>query len=257
MSSPQSQTSSQPSEDSLLGNARAFLSLVPRQINDEISLAKQELKTKGVKVGVAAAMFVTALLILSLLVTALVVAAIMGLATVMPAWLAALIVAAFFLVLIGIAVFLGLRIFKKALPLVPEDAIRGLKHDLGILREGNGFDPQTLVKPELSKEEKEALKAEKLAKAEEAKAEREAKQAEADPVPSEAELRERLTLRRQHLLGLRESLLERMDVKKQTQRLLDDPNSAIGQARRNWLPWSVAAVSATTFFVLLRRLFRK
>ncbi|AJT42769.1 phage holin family protein [Psychromicrobium lacuslunae] len=257
MSSPRTQSPGRPTDDSLLGNARMIIRLAPRQINDEISLAKQELKAKGVKVGVAAALFGAALLIVSLLVIALVVAAIMGLATVMPAWLAALIVAAFFLILIAIAALLGLRSFKKALPLLPEEAIRGLKHDLGILREGNNFDPQTLVKPELSKEEKEALKAEKLAKAEEAKAEREAKAAAADPVPTDAELRERLSVRRQHLLGLREDLLQRMDVKKQAQQLLDDPDSAVNKVRQNWLPWSVAAVSATTFFVLLRRLFKK
>lgn len=257
MSSPRTQTSGQPNEDSLLGNARMFIRLAPRQINDEISLAKQELKAKGIKVGVAAGMFGGALVIVSLLVIALVVAAIMGLATVMPAWLAALIVAAFFLILIAIAALLGLRTFKKALPLLPEEAIKGLKHDLGVLREGNNFDPQTLVKPELTKEEKEAKKAEKLAKAEEAKAESEAKAAAADPVPTDAELRDRIALRRQHLLGLREDLVERMDVKKQARQLLDNPDSTVNKVRQNWLPWSVAAVSTTTFFVLLRKLFKK
>lgn len=257
MSSPQTQFSGQPSDDSLLSRARLFFRLAPRQINDEISLAKQELKAKGIKLGVSAGMFGAALVMLSLLVIALVVAAIMGLATVMPAWLAALIVAAFFLLLMAIAAFLGLRMFKGALPLLPEEAILGLKHDLGVLREGQNFDPQTLLKPELSKEEKEALKAEKLAKAEEAKAAREAKAAEAGPVPSEAELRERIAVRRQHLLGLREELVQRMDVKKQAKILLEDSHSTLHKVAQNWLPWSVAAVSTTTFFVLLRKLFRK
>ena len=44
--------------------------------------------------------------------------------------------------------------------------------------------------------------------------EQEAKAAEADPVQSEAELRERIETRRKHLLRVRESLIERMDVKK-------------------------------------------
>lgn len=140
---------------------------------------------------------------------------------------------------------------------MPEEAIRGLKHDLGVMREGVSFDPQTLVKPELSKEEKAALKSEKLAQAEAAKAEREAKAAAADPVPTEAELRERLTARRAHLLGLREDLVERMDVKKQAKALLDDPGSPVNLVRQKWLPLSVAAVSTTTFFVLLRKLFKK
>ncbi|NYE96656.1 hypothetical protein FHU41_002906 [Psychromicrobium silvestre] len=257
MSSPQAQTPGNTGDNSLLGNARTLLRLAPRQLNDEFSLAKEELKAKGVKVGIAAGMFGAALVFLGLLVIALVVAAIMGLATVLPAWLAALIVAAFFLLIIAISALLGLRFFKKALPLMPEEAIRGLKHDLGVMREGVSFDPQTLVKPELSKEEKAALKSEKLAQAEAAKAEREAKAAAADPVPTEAELRERLTARRAHLLGLREDLVERMDVKKQAKALLDDPGSPVNLVRQKWLPLSVAAVSTTTFFVLLRKLFKK
>lgn len=107
MSSPQAQTPGNTGDNSLLGNARTLLRLAPRQLNDEFSLAKEELKAKGVKVGIAAGMFGAALVFLGLLVIALVVAAIMGLATVLPAWLAALIVAAFFLLIIAISALLG------------------------------------------------------------------------------------------------------------------------------------------------------
>jgi uncharacterized membrane protein YqjE len=257
MSSPRTDSAGAPGDNSLLGNAQALFRLAPRQFSDEISLAKAELKSKAGLLGFGAGMFGAALVVLGLLVIALVVAAIMGLATVMWPWLAALVVAFFFLVLIAIAVLWGLKKVKQALPLLPEEAIRGIKHDIGVLSQGAEFDPQTLVKPELSKAEKQALKEEKAAKAAEAKAEQEAKAAEADPVPSEAELRERIETRRKHLLRVRESLIERMDVKKQAKQLIDDPDSALNQARERWLPWSIAAVSTATFFVLLRKLLKR
>lgn len=257
MSSPRPDSAGASGENSLLGNAQTLFRLVPRQFNDQFSLAKEEVKDKAKFLGFGAGLFGAALLVLGLLVIALVVAAIMGLATVMPAWLAALAVAVFFLVLILISALWGLKKIKQALPLLPEEAIRGLKYDVGVLSQGAAFDPQTLVKPELSKEEKQALKDEKAAKAAEAKAEREAKTAEADPAPSEAELRERIKVRREHLLRVREGLMERMDIKKQAKSLIDNPDSALNQARGRWLPWSVAAVSTTTFFVLLRKLLKR
>ena len=37
---------------------------------------------------------------------------------------------------------MGVRKFKKAMPLVPEETIRGIKHDLGIAKEGSDFNPR-------------------------------------------------------------------------------------------------------------------
>lgn len=90
------------SDGTLIGDTRALAALAPRQFSDEFTLAKRELKAKGISAGVGAALFAAVLVVLGLMVIALVVAAIMGLATVMPAWLAALIVAAFFLLIIAI-----------------------------------------------------------------------------------------------------------------------------------------------------------
>ena len=69
---------------------KLIFKLAPRQLNDEIAFAKAELKRKGIQLGIAAAFFAVALVFVLLLVIGLVVAAIMGLATIMPAWLAAL-----------------------------------------------------------------------------------------------------------------------------------------------------------------------
>ncbi|MBO1266385.1 phage holin family protein [Arthrobacter cavernae] len=204
--------------------------LAPRQLNDEINLAKAELKRKGNQLGVAGAFFGVALVFLSLLVIALVVAAVMGLATIMPAWLAALLVSAFFLVIVLLGGMIGYLKFKKALPLVPGKTIQGLKHDLGIAKEGTAFDASSL---DPASEAAQAAKAAKAAAAETAKAEKAAKAAAHDadaPKPaSEAELERRLKQRREHLAGVRDHLGTELDIKTQGRVLLD----AAGEQLRN------------------------
>ncbi|WP_285726560.1 phage holin family protein [Psychromicrobium xiongbiense] len=235
---------------SLVGNVRTLAQLTPRQINDEVTLALRELKAKGINLGVAVGLFVAALLFLSFALVALIVAAIMGLATVMPAWLSALIFAVFFLLVVGLGALIGLRYVKKAMPLTPDEAIRGVKHDLGVLKDGASFDVASLERSE----------ADDAAAAE---AKREAKQSArkgedaAEPAPTDAELRQRIAERRSHLLNLREELAEQVDVKKQAQKLLDDPESPVNQVRQRWVPLTVAAVSTTTLLVLLRKLLKK
>ena len=81
--------------------------LAPRQLNDEIALAKVEIKRKGIQLGVAAAFFAVALVFVAFLVVGLIVAAIMGLATIMPAWLAALLVCAAFLLIALVGGLMG------------------------------------------------------------------------------------------------------------------------------------------------------
>ena len=107
------------------------------------------------------------------LVIGLIVAAIMGLATIMPAWLAALLVCAVFLLIALIGGLVGLRKFKKAMPLMPEETIRGLKHDLGIAKEGSDFDAAVLDPNSPQAKAAKAAKAEAEAKE---KAEKEAKE---------------------------------------------------------------------------------
>jgi uncharacterized membrane protein YqjE len=262
---------------------RLVARLAPRQLNDEIALAKIEVKRKGIQVGVAAAFFAVALLFVAFLVVGLIVAAIMGLATIMPAWLAALLVCALFLVIAAIGAMVGLRKFKKAMPLVPEDTIRGIKHDLGIVKQGSEFDPAVL---DPSSEQAKAAKAAKEAKAAQDKAEKEAKKAakpDLGPAPTEAELRRRLDQRRRHLTGVRDELGEELDVKAQTQVLLDATQEQLktgkerasrqfealtrsastflnrvneGQSGVRWKPLAALAASAAVLVVLLRRLLK-
>jgi len=274
-------TSQGPAIRTLPKTLKLVARLAPRQINDEIALAKVELKRKATQVGVAGAFFGVALVFLALLVIALVVAAILGLATIMPGWLAALIVAAFFLVVVAIAALIGIAKFKKAMPLVPEDTIRGIKHDLGIAKEGSAFD-ESILDP--NSPAAKAAKAEKEAAAQKAKAEKAAKEAakEADAVkaPTEAELRSRLNKRRQHLTGVRDELGEQLDVKKQGQALLESANGKFQEGREfaaakladinasvppslgerlaaRWKDLAAFATAAVVFVVALRKLLQK
>jgi uncharacterized membrane protein YqjE len=199
---------------------RLIFKLVPRQLNDEIALAKIEIKRKGIQLGVAAAFFAVALVFVAFLVTGLIVAAIMGLATIMPAWLAALLACGVFLVIALIVALVGYRKFKKVMPLVPEETLRGLKYDLGIAKEGSAFDAAVLDPDSAQYKADKAAKAEAAAKAKAEKAAKAAAQPEFGPPPSEAELRRRLDQRRAHLTGVRDELDAELDVKPQAQALL-------------------------------------
>lgn len=256
----------------LVAALRTTLRLVPLQLNDELSLAKAELKHKGSRLGSAAIYIGIAVVLLCLLVIALVVAAIAGLAVIMPLWLSALIVSAFFLVVMGLCGLIGWRKIKKLMPLMPEAAWQGIRHDIGIAREGRDFDPASLVPEQLSKEERKARQAQKEADAAQAKADREAKAAENGPAPTEAELKKRTAARREHLLTLREELLEQANVKKQANYLVGQAKGTVkdklasvtqgsgGQViesvKDRWLPLSVLAVSGAACIVFLRKLFR-
>ena len=255
--------------------------LAPRQLNDEISLAKMELAGKGKQLGVAGAFVGVALVFVGLLVIALVVAAILGLATVMPAWLAALVVAAAFLLIVLIGSLIGLRGFKKAMPVLPEQTVRGVKHDLGILKEGSSFDASVL---DPSSDAYKAAQAAKAARAEMAKAEKAAKdaarKAEQPPAPSEAELLRRLKQRREHLASVRDQLNVELDVKTQGKALLNAAEHKLDDGRRfasktftdlsakvpaglterliaRWKEIFLFAASATVATVGLRKLFKK
>jgi uncharacterized membrane protein YqjE len=247
--------------------------LVPRQITDEIELAKLELGQKKDKLGGLAVFAVLALVFLILLVVALVVAAIAGLAVVVPLWLSALIVCAALLVLLGIAALVAFRKVRSLLPALPENAWRGIRHDLGVAKEGSAFDASTLVAPKLTAAQKKAKKAAKEAKAAAAKAERESKAAEQGPKASQQELVARTAARRKHLLEVRGELLAEANVKKQASHLADFAREKAGDkvrsqatgalshgvetAKTRWKPLAAFAVSAVACAVLLRKLFKK
>lgn len=264
----------------LPGTLKLLFRLAPRQLNDEIAFAKFELKRKGVQVGVAAAFLAVALVFLLFLVVGLIVAAIMGLATIMPAWLAALLVSAAFLLIALIGGLVGVGRFKKAMPLLPEETIRGIKYDIGVAKEGSAFNPAVLDPESPEGKAAKAAKAEAAAKA---KAEKEAKAAQHDqeyPHASEPELARRLNQRRHHLTEVRDELGTELDLKTQGRYLLAAAQqkaregqvlavrskdaaaqklaglSGSASLRERWKPLAALAAAGTLLVVLLRRLLR-
>lgn len=248
---------------SLAGLAKVAGRLVPRQLNDEIQLAIAQMKAKGIQVGIAAAIAAVALVFVALLVVALLVAGILGLGLVVDPWLAALLVAALLLVLAAILGLIGYSRVKKALPLVPEDAMRGIKHDLGILKEGSSFDPSTL--------DEEKPKDEKPKKDKEDKDKN-------PPVPY-AELLHRSKQRREHLTRVRDRLGPKLDMKARASggvhRASAFAEAKKGQAaaslsqkapagddtarllREKWQPLAVMAASLVALVAFVRQLVRR
>lgn len=259
--------------DSLPSVIKTTARLVPLQLNDELELAKLELRHKKTGLLKTGIFGVLALVFLAALCVAVIVAGIAGLGTVLPLWLAALIVCGGLLLLMAVSGLIAALKFKALTPLLPEQAWRGIRYDLGIAKEGRDFDPASLIPVELSKEELKAKKAAAKEAEAVAKAEREAKIAEHGPRATESELIERTEARRKHLLELRENLVEQADVKKQLNYFVDEAKGKAAQkfhqisesvqgpgldaVQARWKPLLVFAVSGIACGVFLRKLFKK
>lgn len=194
---------------SLVDLIKVVLRLGPKQINDEIQLAIGQMKTKGIAAGIAAALMVVGLVFLTFLVVALIVAAVAAFGLIFELWAAALIVAGIFLLIAAIFVLIGLLRLKKALPLMPEDAIRGLRLDLGVAKEGSSFDPRTLDRQDAERRRK---KEEAKREAQERKKQEAKTPGEGSPKkPSYRELLRRTAQRRDHLGTLHDEIRDRSD----------------------------------------------
>lgn len=271
-------TTKRPGAAPITDVVKVFVHLLPKQLKDEAQLAVLELKDKGIKVGVGAAFVVVGLLFLGLAVIALVGAAIAGLSHVMPAWLAALLLAVVFIVVLAVLALIGVSKIKNAMPLVPEKTIFGLRYDLGVLKEGSAYN-EGRVQREINEAEQ--------------KKQREKEEAANDPnrvkpvKPTEEQLRSRLKLRREHLKSLRDDAQNRADSVQaatkgfvnRTSRTVkateasvkstfaskggtqgvraEGSTSAADVLSERWQPLAVAAAAGTAFLVFLRKLLRK
>ena len=99
-------------------------------VRKEMELAKAELRVKGKAAGMGAGMFGGAGVIALYGVGALTAAAILGLAIVLDAWLAALIIGVGYLAITGILALTGKKKVEQATPPVPEQAIESSKEDV-------------------------------------------------------------------------------------------------------------------------------
>lgn len=110
---------------------------IPELVRSELRLAQAEVAEKGRRAGVGIGMVSVAGLLAFLAVATLVTTAILGLATVVDAWLAALLVAIVLLAGAGIAGLTGRNKVAEAAPPAPEKAIQGLKDDVATVKGGH------------------------------------------------------------------------------------------------------------------------
>jgi len=104
-------------------------------VRDEMALATAEMKRKGARAGMGVGVGSAGAVVALLGFGALVAAAVLGLATVLAAWLAALIIGAALLVLAGVVSAAGISQVRKSAPPVPEQAMRSTKHDIETMKE--------------------------------------------------------------------------------------------------------------------------
>lgn len=112
----------------------AIPTLLVDLIRNEIESLKNEitgkLKDAGIGIGLLAGAAAFAFFALMVLIAA----AILGLATVLPAWLAALIIGVVILVIAAVLAMVGIRSVKKGVPPAPTDTIESIKKDVRTIK---------------------------------------------------------------------------------------------------------------------------
>ncbi|WP_224277178.1 phage holin family protein [Nocardioides lacusdianchii] len=107
---------------------------IPDLVRSEIRLAQAEVAQKGKRAGIGIGMFSVAGLLAFLGLGTLVATAVLGLANVVDAWLAALIVALVLLAGAAVAGLVGKNKVSEATPAAPEKAIQGIKDDIATVK---------------------------------------------------------------------------------------------------------------------------
>ena len=104
-------------------------------VRDEMALATAEMKRKGAQAGIGIGIGGAGAVMALLGLGALVAAAILGLATVLAAWLAALISGVVLLVVAGVISAAGITQVRNSAPPVPEKAVQSTKQDIETVKE--------------------------------------------------------------------------------------------------------------------------
>jgi uncharacterized membrane protein YqjE len=114
---------------------RQVTELVPQLVRGELALAKAELAEKGKRAGLGVALFGGGGALAFYGLGALIAAAALGLAEALPAWLAALIVGIFLLLVAGLLALVAHSQVRRAVPPVPEQAVRSTRLDVETVKE--------------------------------------------------------------------------------------------------------------------------
>ena len=111
---------------------------LPRLITDliqaELDRLKREMAAKAKKLGIGAGLLVGAAVFAYFAIQVLVAAAILGIAVALPAWLAALIVAAALLIITAILGAIGVAQLRRGTPPTPTETVASVKDDVRAFR---------------------------------------------------------------------------------------------------------------------------
>jgi hypothetical protein len=107
-----------------------------RLVRDEARLAQAEVTQKAKKLGVGAGLFGGAGLMGFFGLAVLIAAAVLGLAELLPGWLAALIVAVVLFAVAGVLALVGKKDVEQASPPLPTQAIAGVQADVATVKQG-------------------------------------------------------------------------------------------------------------------------
>lgn len=109
-------------------------SLITRLIKDEIEQLKDELIGKLKHAGIGIGLLAGAGAFLFFALAVFIAAAVIGLATVLPAWAAALIVGGALLVIAIVLVLIGVANLKRGVPPAPTKTIASVKKDVNAIK---------------------------------------------------------------------------------------------------------------------------
>ena len=112
----------------------AIPTLLVDLIRNEIESLKNEITGKLKEAGIGIGLLVGAAVFAFFAVLVLIATAILGLATVLPAWLAALLIGVFILVIAAILAIVGVRTLKKGVPPAPTNTIESIKKDVRTIK---------------------------------------------------------------------------------------------------------------------------
>ncbi|NYJ07623.1 phage holin family protein [Petropleomorpha daqingensis] len=105
-------------------------------VRDEVRLAQAEITQKAKRLGVGAGLFGGAGLVALLGLNGLITAAILGLANVLPGWLAAIIVAIVLFAVAGVLALIGKKDVQQATPPLPTETLASVQDDVAAVKEG-------------------------------------------------------------------------------------------------------------------------
>jgi predicted phage tail protein len=119
---------------SLFGLIADLPHLLSNLVKEEIEHLKDEMIAKLKHAGIGIGLFAGAGIFGFFLLATLLTAAILGFATLVPAWLAALIVAGFLLIITAILIAIGLAQVKRGVPPAPTETIKSVKLDVNAIK---------------------------------------------------------------------------------------------------------------------------